>query len=252
MITKLLVVSLVFGAFSISASAADVSSALTAEQQSHQQGIQSQKRIDTLDDKTNTLLYEFRDVSAKLAELEAYNQQVEREVQSQQTEIVSLETERLEIEETRRHLVPTMLEMQEVFSKFVELDTPFLPEERRMRVEQLQATMGRSDTALAEKFRRLIEAYRVEAEYGYSIESYRAALKTEKTRTVDFLRLGRVGLYYLTLDEKEAGFWNPNIKQWQVLTSDFNEHIKDGILMARKQLPPNLVVLPFTAPEVAK
>lgn len=252
MIPQLLIATLALGAFSINASAADVSSALKTQQKSQKQGIKSQNKIDSLDDQTSSMLHEYREINAKLEEMQAYNDQLQREVKDQEAEIVRLDTERLEIEQTRRHLVPMMLDMRDVFTKFVDLDTPFLPDERKMRVEQLQKVMDRSDVPLAEKFRRLIEAYRVEAEYGYSIESYRGELVTDKTRTVDFLRLGRVGLYYLTLDGKESGFYNPKIQNWQILTSEFNEPIKDGLLMARKQLPPNLVILPFTSPEVAK
>ncbi len=252
MIPQLLIATLALGAFSINASAADVSSALKIQQKSQKQGIKSQNKIDSLDDQTSSMLHEYREINAKLEEMQAYNDQLQREVKDQEAEIVRLDTERLEIEQTRRHLVPMMLDMRDVFTKFVDLDTPFLPDERKMRVEQLQKVMDRSDVPLAEKFRRLIEAYRVEAEYGYSIESYRGELVTDKTRTVDFLRLGRVGLYYLTLDGKESGFYNPKSQNWQILTSEFNEPIKDGLLMARKQLPPNLVILPFTSPEVAK
>jgi hypothetical protein len=252
MIPQLLIATLALGAFSINASAADVSSALKTQQKSQKQGIKSQNKIDSLDDQTSSMLHEYREINAKLEEMQAYNDQLQREVKDQEAEIVRLDTERLEIEQTRRHLVPMMLDMRDVFTKFVDLDTPFLPDERKMRVEQLQKVMDRSDVPLAEKFRRLIEAYRVEAEYGYSIESYRGELVTDKTRTVDFLRLGRVGLYYLTLDGKESGFYNPKSQNWQILTSEFNEPIKDGLLMARKQLPPNLLILPFTSPEVAK
>jgi len=252
MIPQLLIATLALGAFSINASAADVSSALKIQQKSQKQGIKSQNKIDSLDDQTSSMLHEYREINAKLEEMQAYNDQLQREVKDQEAEIVRLDTERLEIEQTRRHLVPMMLDMRDVFTKFVDLDTPFLPDERKMRVEQLQKVMDRSDVPLAEKFRRLIEAYRVEAEYGYSIESYRGELVTDKTRTVDFLRLGRVGLYYLTLDGKESGFYNPKSQNWQILTSEFNEPIKDGLLMARKQLPPNLLILPFTSPEVAK
>ena len=66
-----------------------------------------------------------------------------------------------------------MLKMIEVMSLFVELDLPFLPEERQTRIIQLQTLMERADVTLAEKYRRILEAYQVETEYGRTIEAYK-------------------------------------------------------------------------------
>lgn len=231
------------------AQAAPLTPALKLQQTTQHADQHSQHKIDQLDEETQALLAEYRHIQNSLEELHAYNQQLARQVQDQHNEIARLDSERLEIEKTRRHIVPFMLEMQAVFDQFITLDIPFLPKERQMRQQQLHALMDRADISLAEKFRRLLEAYRVEAEYGHTLETYQDELVTENTRTVDFLRLGRAGLFYLTLDEAEAGFWNPREQRWERLENQYKEAIKQGILIARKQLPPNLIRLPFLAPE---
>jgi len=66
----------------------------------------------------------------------------------------------------------------------------------------------------------------------------------ETKKTVDFLRIGRVSLYYLTLDGKEAGMWDNDKKQWVTLSDDYIQPITDGLKVAKKQLPPDLMVLP--------
>jgi hypothetical protein len=105
--------------------------------------------------------------------------------------------------------------------------------------------MGRADVTLSEKYRRIMEAYQVETEYGRTIEAYQADLNQgEDNRTVDFLRIGRVSLYYLTLDGMEAGIWDADSETWQQLPDDYLQPVADGLKVARKQLPPDLLTLP--------
>ena len=103
--------------------------------------------------------------------------------------------------------------------------------------------MERADVSLAEKYRRVLEAYQVETEYGRTIEAYQDEIVLEDaTRTVNFLRIGRVGLYYLTLDGKEAGVWEQG---WHTLDDGYRQAIDKGLKVAKKQLPPDLLVLPL-------
>jgi hypothetical protein len=105
--------------------------------------------------------------------------------------------------------------------------------------------MGRADVSLSEKYRRIMEAYQVETEYGRTIEAYQAGLPSDgDNRTVDFLRIGRTSLYYLTLDGREAGVWDSNHQSWQSLPDSYLQAVADGLKVARKQLPPDLLVLP--------
>ncbi|WP_319380866.1 DUF3450 domain-containing protein [Thiomicrorhabdus sp.] len=238
--------------FPVQGKTQEVSSAMKTQQASQKAAAQSQQRIDKLDDETKTLLNEYLSAQDSLDDLQAYNEQLARQLRDQEAEIARLESEREAIEQTRRHTVPFMMQMLEVFGQSIQLGAPFLQEERQMRLKQLQELMDRADVSLAEKFRRLLEGYRVEAEYGHSLETYQSELVTDKARTVDFLRLGRVGLYYLTLDGSEAGFWNRQQTSWQRLDDQYRDAIKQGILIARKQLPPDLIRLPFTAPEDAQ
>lgn len=211
---------------------------------------QSQQQIDNLVDETSDLLAEYREVLRQTHSLRAYNEQLEQLVNSQQQEIYSIDQQLINIEATQRDIVPLMMQMIDVMAKFVELDAPFLPEERQERVVQLQALMSRSDVSLAEKYRRILEAYQVETEYGRTIEAYQGTLELDgQSRTVDFLRMGRVGLYYLTLDSTEVGMWDVDTAQWQRLPNQYIKSVDQGLKVARRQLPPDLLVLPVKAAE---
>jgi hypothetical protein len=86
-------------------------------------------------------------------------------------------------------------------------------------------------------------------EYGRTIEAYRGELVvSDEARTVDFLRIGRVGLYYQTLDGNESGRWNNSRGAWELLDSGYRTSVRDGLRIARKQTPPELLTLPVNAP----
>lgn len=210
----------------------------------------SQQQIDGLSDETVQMLAEYREVLRQTARLRTYNDQLDKLVISQKKELDSINLQLLNIEITQRDIVPLMLKMIEVMAQFVSLDLPFLPEERHFRVTQLQTLMDRADVTLAEKYRRILEAYQVETEYGRTIEAYQGELTIgDNTRTVNFLRIGRVSLYYLTLDELEAGMWDDG---WKQLDDSYRRAISQGLKVAKKQLPPDLLVLPVNTAEVAQ
>ncbi|MEN8131202.1 MAG: DUF3450 domain-containing protein [Pseudomonadota bacterium] len=220
-----------------------------------QKGIQkeakaSQQTVDALDDETRELLAQYRLVSKALDDLEAYNSQMRRLLADQRAEISAVERQLGEIEVTKRRIVPLLERMVGVLERFIVLDAPFLPNERSMRVAELKEMLNRADVALPEKYRRILEAYRIETEYGHTIEAYSGELRRQDiTRTVEFLRLGRTALYYLSFDAKTAGYWDRQEKQWKSLPERFHESIAQGLRIAKKQAPPDLIKLPFSAPE---
>lgn len=206
---------------------------------------QSQQRIDELADGTTDMVAEYREVLQQTQSLKAYNDQLETLVSSQRSELTSIAEQLKNIETTQRDIVPLMTQMIDVLEQFVALDLPFLQEERTNRIVALKTMMGRADVSLSEKYRRIMEAYQVETEYGRTIEAYQAELPSNgDKRTVDFLRIGRTSLYYLTLDGREAGIWDAASQSWQTLPDSYLQAVADGLKVARKQLPPDLLVLP--------
>ena len=142
-----------------------------------------------------------------------------------------------------------MLKMTETLEQLLAADVPFLKEERQDRVANLRTLIDRADVTAGEKYRRIMEAYLVEVEYGRTIEAYRGELVIENdARTVDFLRIGRVGLFYQTLDGNESGRWNNSRGAWELLDSGYRTSVRDGLRIARKQTPPELLTLPVNAP----
>ena len=151
-----------------------------------------------------------------------------------------------------REVMPLMLEMIEALENFVELDVPFLAEERAVRTAELRRLMVRADITDAERYRRIIEAYQIENEYGRTIEVYQGELELDgKSRLVEFLRVGRIALLYQTLDGTETGVWDHRNRAWKEAASS-RSAVRKGIRVARKQTAPDLLRIPVRAAEAAK
>jgi uncharacterized protein DUF3450 len=227
-----------------------VDKALQEQLSAQKQGTQTQKRVDKLDDQTQAMLEEYRSGTLRLEDLSAYNTQMERLIDDQKAEMSKKEIQMRDIVEMERQIAPFLQRMIDVLAEFVALDTPFLPDERQQRLQQLTQMMHRSDVSVTEKYRRIMEAYRVEAEYGHTLEAYQGTLNGDgEPRSVEFLRLGRVGLYYLTLKGDEGGYWLRSTKQWVPLDASLRESLEKAIRVAKKQTPPDLLILPIMAPE---
>lgn len=223
---------------------------IAAQAQSQQAAAAVQERINALDDETRQMLNEYRQTMSQIADLSAYNEQLEGLVATQNVEMAEYERQFAEIETTKRQILPLIRRMVEVLEDFVAVDTPFLPTERSMRIAELKDLLGRPDVPASEKYRRVTEAYQIELDYGHTIEAYEGEIDVNgETRTVAFLRFGRLGLYYVTLDGLEIGVWDKAANGWTELDSEYRLSLDRAIRVARKQLPPELIRLPVPAPE---
>ena len=186
---------------------------------------------------------------ADTASLERFIKQQEEQVRSQEAEVASLERQLLEIETTNRQVQPLMQQMVDTLARFVELDVPFLLEERTNRVRGLQALMGSADVSVAEKYRLIIEAYQTELDYGRTLEAYEGRLGTgADARTVEFARLGRVSLMYRTLDGSETGYWDSQKKTW-VVDNTYAGKVEEAIRVARGDGAPDILIVPVPVPQ---
>lgn len=228
--------------------AQDLKAIVDVAQAATKDGAASQTRIDTLDDETDQLTREYRAALKQLASLREYNAQVEKLIVGQKAEMVSIRQQIEDVTNVDRTIVPLMFRMIDALEQFVDLDVPFLIDERRARVQNLRALMDRSDANPAEKYRNILEAYEIENEYGRTIEAYEGEMTVNgEDRTVAFLRIGRVALIYQTLDGAESGAWNNASKSFTDLEGDFDTALRAALRIAKQQAAPDLLVIPVLA-----
>ena len=237
-------------ASSVAGAQQGVEDALDRQEQSIDASIAVQQRINALDDETREMLNEYRQTTSQIQDLIAYNEQLQKLVSTQRVEMADFERRFNELEVTKRRILPLIVRMIEVLEEFISIDIPFLEDERQLRLSELQKLMEKPEVPTSEKYRRVTEAYQIELEYGHTIEAYEGEMtQGGETRTVNFLRFGRLGLYYQTLDGLEIGFYDNTKDQWVELDDEFRQPLDRAIRIARKQLPPDLIRLPVPAPE---
>lgn len=214
----------------------------------------SQTRIDRLAAETNDLLQDYKTVMKQVDGLRVYNARLEKQIDGQLRRIASLEKSVDEATVIQRQITPLLLRMLDGLDKFVELDVPFQVEERQDRIEMLRNNVDRSDISIAEKFRQVLEAYKIENEYGRTVESYKGVVDISGSeRDVNFLRIGRIGLMYQTTDGEQSGAWDKTQGQWMELDEgEYRGAIQKGLRIARKQASIDIMKLPIPAPEAAK
>jgi hypothetical protein len=232
------------------AEAQSLDSIIQAQAAADREAAAAQERIGQLNDKANDAAAQYRQALADVDSLSRFNNQLRTQVKSQSDEIALIQKQLGEVDTTQREIQPLMQKMVDTLVKFVDLDVPFLIEERKGRVTRLQEIMPRADVTISEKYRRILEAYQIELDYGRSLDTYQGKLQASEgpEKTVDFVRLGRVSLMYQTPDGSETGYWNQNTRSW-VVDNGYRNSVLKAIKVAKKQGAPDLLEVPVPAPK---
>jgi len=227
-----------------------VQDVIAAEQRRIQQAQENQDRIDAIVETTRSRFDEYQALLKEIDGLQVYNGLVQRQIDDQNRQLAELRTSIDNVTVVERQILPLMVRMIDGLEQFIELDVPFLVEQRRARVANLRNLVARSDVSTAEQFRNVMEAWQVENDYGSTIEAYTGELQIEGTnREVDFLKIGRVAFMYVTPDGRLAGMWDQRTRGWRALGSSDAESIRQGLRVARGQTTPELFLVPVAPPE---
>lgn len=218
-----------------------------AGHQINQSAANSQLKVNGYTEQVQSKLQQFNTVTKELDGLNVYNQQMQAQLNNQVAELAQLAKSMEEVSVIERQISPLMARMISTLEDFVKLDVPFLAEERSKRLNDLNEMMVRADISVSEKFRRVLEAYQVEVDYGRTIESYSGLLMVDNQQMdVDFLRVGRVSFIYQTRDGSKLGQWDQSTNQWQPLSQDYRLGVNKALRIARKQLAPDLIMVPMS------
>ena len=121
---------------------------------------------------------------------------------------------------------------------------PFDRAVRLARVQQLQKFLS-EPRSVNDKFRRTMEVLLIESQYGTTIETYPQQIELDgNVVLVTMVRLGNVGLYYTTLNQKEAGYFNKETGRFEKLSSNYIDAVIVAGELAQKRRPAELIVLP--------
>ncbi len=211
----------------------------------------SQQKIDRLADETRDLLNDYKTVNKQIDGLKVYNDRLRKQIDNQNARLGDIDDAIAQVTIIQRQMQPLVERMIDGLEKFVELDVPFHMEEREKRISFLRSNLDRSDLSVAEKFRQVLEAYKIEAEYGRKIDAYKGTVTiNDVDRDVNFFRVGRIALLYQTTDTEISGAWDQDSRSWVPLErGEYRNAIMKGLRIARKEASIDVLNLPIQVPE---
>lgn len=213
-------------------------------------GETAQQKVDSVADQTEKVVNDYRSVTKVVDGLRIYNALLQTQLDNQESEMQAISQSISNVALIERQIVPLMTRMVDSLEGFIQLDTPFLLKERNSRVDRLREALERSDVSAAEKLRVVIEAYQIENDYGRTIEAYKGSTEINGNQLeVDFLRIGRVALLYQTVGGAHTGAWDATTNAFiELPPATYQSQVLDGLKIARKQVAPDLLVVPVAAP----
>nr|WP_163502853.1 DUF3450 domain-containing protein [Halomonas socia] len=228
---------------------------LTAEAgDAQRQQAELQAQIDAADDESRAMLAELRERESETRRLEQENARLVPHLVEQAEQLRRREVALDTLDTTRQALPSLQASLVSRLDAWIEDDLPFMLSQRRARVSSLEESLGDPELDDAERMERILNVWRHELAYGMEMDAWRDHLVavTDEPRStrreVDYLRLGRVGLYYLTPDGREGGVWLAEQGRWAPLDDQQRREVRKGLRMARDQRAPELLQLPVSQP----
>ena len=251
-ITSLLssVLIFVFAGLSTQAFAANINEVMQEGESRADAGANDQTKVDSVADQTEKIVNDYRAETKVVDGLRVYNALLQTQLNNQEAEMAALSESIGNIALIERQIIPLMVRMLDALEEFIALDTPFLMKERTGRIVRLREMMERSDVTAAEKLRRVIEGYQIENDYGRTIEAYRGSTDVGgKELEVDFLRIGRIALLYQTIGGATTGAWDNTTRSYiELPPATYQTQVQQGLKIARKEVAPDLLIVPVAAP----
>ena len=208
----------------------------------------SQDKIDQTERQTDKIVNEYKVVAKQVEGLKLYNAQKRIQIQAQLDLMDKLDEQLVQVVVMQRQIPPLAEKMLDSLENFIQIDTPFRLEERRGRVDLVRSSLAKPKVTASEQVRQVLEAYNIEAEYGRKIDTYED--KLQDGTVVNILVIGRIGMFYQTKDERTSGRWNTETGEWEELSSTYRKPIRDGIRMAKKLAPTDMLLMPVVKGEV--
>ncbi len=250
--TATLAASVIALAGGVFAQSVTVDQVLQADQRRLNLAQESQERINQVVEGARSLTDQYRAVNKEIDGLKVYNRLMTAQTNGQNATLEDISISMDQVDVINRQIFPLMERMIDGLEQSIALDIPFLMEERTDRVATLKETMERSDVSVAEKFRKVMEAYQIENDYGSSNDYYTQSLEIGgSVREYNMLRIGRIGLYFQSDDTSVTGWWNAELGAFEELGNEHRNEVRTGIRVARQLIAPELVLLPVPVPESA-
>ena len=252
MIQRILITMALFMLFGIPAVYGQQSPEKVQQKVSQAMGVEAkaQGKADDWNWNKQDIIQQIRDAKYRTTWLQ-YRQEKNRQyIANAKQNIADLEYKKAELNKLREQLEPYLEAVILRLQDFIAHDLPFLQEERAKRIAALKASMDNYDLPLSEKLRRVFEeGLQIETDYGKMVEAVDGEtlnLDGVETQVIIF-RLGRLDMYYMSLDEEQIGRYNMETGKWEKLPDSLIRDISLAISMAERKRQVEIVKLPLGA-----
>lgn len=189
---------------------------------------------------------EFETLTDTHESLAAAKMQLQEELERYSSRLQALETQQIEMTRLADEIIPFLHGVHDRLDTFVKSDLPFLLDERTARLQRLERLIDDPDYSVGEKYRKTMEALLIEVEYGNTIEVYNDNIPINgESILANVFRLGRISIFFETLDHKTAGVYDPAAGGWKVLPPKYNTDIGKAIEIGMKRRSVELLTLPL-------
>jgi len=206
------------------------------------QSAQVQTEIDQLSLEQKSFDQTFLQLTRQLEDIDSYNAALVAKIDLSQINSRNLSLQLDSVANIDREITPLMAQMHQSLAAFVAADIPFLKEHRASQILRLGEDIGNPSFSVSVKYRKLLEAFFEEDQYAQHMQSYAGSVKIDGLETqVNFLRLGRVALYYQRLDGSSSSLLDRTSGHWNKLDDESNAQLNVAINMASDVAVPKLV-----------
>lgn len=228
-------------------SASNLDDAQSIQNKTNSASAASQKRINKSADASLALHSEIEQLQEEVKNLQVYQAHLTALVVNQNEEMASMDGQIKEIKITRQGLVPLMYQMVDGLKSIIKQDAPIKIQQRQERIAKLESLMTRADVSDAEKYRRILEAYQIEMDYGIKLGLYQGQIQVAgEQRETDILHLGRIALVARSLNGSKYWSWDKKNNMWVDIDGSIKPELDKAYGVAAKQTAPSLITLPVS------
>lgn len=204
----------------------------------------AQQSIDQLYENRQRVLSEITAIEQEGTIHALRNRELEQALSEGRQHLSEIDADLRAVTETRTGIIALLDAMIDSLERFIELDLPFELDKRLAAVIELRSDLARADIDVTMKYQAIVSAYLDEIRFGYSNAVSQERIETPRgNRLANILRLGRAGLWYVTPDGAEAGYWDRVGRFWNDSATE-PQTVLMGIRIVRETGAPAMLELP--------
>ncbi|MDA9558204.1 DUF3450 domain-containing protein, partial [Vibrio sp.] len=217
------------------------------QNKTNQQAAKSQTVIDDQAERSIELQSEIDRLTQEINNLTVYESHLNQLVLNQEAEKDAIDVQLHDVKETKQGLIPLMYQMLNALEVHIVSDRPIKSDSREKRLNSLQTMMTQANVSDAEKYRRILEAYQIEMDYGLKVGLFEQTIETNEGHvTAEVLNLGRIALIARNQNGSEYWAWNQSKTQWDAVDIAQKDHVDHAFDVANKDVIPSVLILPVS------